>query len=60
MTSDAEIALLREKMSANLIERWDEDQIATQQEYLQFVQGVLGERVFGAIPEGLMRDDFNP
>ena len=60
MTSDAEIALLREKMSANLIEHWDADQIATQEEYLQFVQSVLGERVFEAIPEDLMRDDFNP
>jgi NitT/TauT family transport system substrate-binding protein len=60
MTAEPEIALLREKMSANLIERWDEEQIATQQEYLRFVQSVLGERVFGAIPEGLMRDDFNP
>jgi len=60
MTSDAEIALLREKMSANLIEHWDAAQIATQEEYLRFVQSVLGERVFGAIPEDLMRDDFNP
>ena len=60
MTSEAEISLLREKMSANLIEHWDAEQIATQQEYLEFVQSVLGERVFGAIPEGLLRDDFNP
>ena len=60
MTSEAEINLLREKMSANLIEHWDAAQIATQQEYLEFVQSVLGERVFGAIPEGLLRDDFNP
>ena len=60
MTSDAEISLLREKMSANLIENWDAEQIATQQQYLEFVQSVLGERVFGAIPEGLLRDDFNP
>ena len=60
MTSEAEISLLREKMSANLIEHWDAEQLATQQEYLEFVQSVLGERVFGAIPEGLLRDDFNP
>ena len=60
MTSETEINLLREKMSANLIENWDAEQIATQQEYLEFVQSVLGERVFSAIPEGLLRDDFNP
>ena len=60
MISEVEISLLREKMSANLIEHWDAEQIAAQQEYLEFVQSVLGERVFGAIPEGLLRDDFNP
>jgi len=58
--SEAAIALLREKMSANLIEHWDAEQIATQQEYLRFVQSVLGPREFGAIPEGLLRNDFNP
>lgn len=60
MTSDAEVELLREKMSANLIEHWDAEQLATQQEYLQFVHSVMGERVFDSIPEGLLRDDFNP
>jgi NitT/TauT family transport system substrate-binding protein len=60
MESEAEIALFREKMSANLIEHWDAAQLQTQQEYLEFVLSVLGPREFGAIPEGLLRDDFNP
>ena len=60
MTSDQEFATLREKMVPNLIDRWDQQQIAVQQEYLQFVQSVLGERQMGPIPEGLIRSDFNP
>ena len=39
---------------------WDAAQIETQQEYLELAFDVLGDSVVKSVPEGLIRDDFNP
>ena len=60
MVDEAEVEILREKMTANLIGEWDAAQIETQQEYLELAFDVLGDSVVKSVPEGLIRDDFNP
>lgn len=60
MTSGDEIARLRDKMGASLVETWGEEQIAVQKEYLAFAHEILGDDVLPAPPRGLIRDDFNP
>ena len=60
MDSEEEIRLLQQKMTQNTIESWDAEQIEIQNQYLSLVQSVLGDRVLGEIPEGLIRNDFNP
>ena len=60
MNSEDEIDLLQQKMTQNTIQSWDSEQIETQNQYLRLVQSVLGDRVLSVIPEGLIRNDFNP
>ncbi len=60
MVDDAEVEMLREKMTANLVGEWDAAQIETQREYLELAFDVLGDSVVKSVPEGLIRDDFNP
>ncbi len=60
MVDEAEVEILREKMTANLVGEWDAAQIETQQEYLELAFDVLGDSVVKSVPEGLIRDDFNP
>ena len=60
MAGEADVAALREKMAPSLVSEWDATQIELQTEYLKLAQEVLGENVLAAIPEDLIRDDFNP
>lgn len=60
MSTDEEVALLRSKMSANLVSAWDAAQIETQTEYLALALNVLADAGVDAPPAGLIRDDFNP
>ena len=60
MVDEAEVEILRDKMTANLVGEWDAAQIETQREYLELAFDVLGDAVVKSVPQGLIRDDFNP
>ena len=60
MESPASRAMLREKMGANLIDTWDEEQIGVQNDYLNLVNEIIGESVLGVVPEDLIRDEYSP
>jgi NitT/TauT family transport system substrate-binding protein len=60
VTDPREVALFEEKMGPNIISVWDQEQIAVQQEYLKLVHEIIGDSVLKSVPEGLIRDDFNP
>jgi ABC-type nitrate/sulfonate/bicarbonate transport system substrate-binding protein len=60
MDSPQERALLKEKMGANLVEKWDADQIAVQNDYLKLVHNIIGESVLRVVPEDLIRNEYNP
>ena len=60
MDNPAERALLRQKMEPNLVETWDADQIALQNEYLQLVHTIVGESVLKVVPTDLIRNDYTP
>jgi NitT/TauT family transport system substrate-binding protein len=59
MDNPVERALLRDKMGPNITEKWDAEQIALQTEYLNLVRTIAGD-VLKVVPQGLIRDDFNP
>jgi len=52
--------LLRERMRPNIVEAWDEAQIAVQEKYLQLVQDIVGDAALASVPRDLMRRDFSP
>jgi NitT/TauT family transport system substrate-binding protein len=58
MDDAAERALLREKMGANLVEQWDAEQIALQNDYLKLVHNIIGASVLKAVPADLIRNDY--
>ena len=60
MYDPAERKSLREKMGANLVEKWDADQIALQNDYLKLVHDIIGDSVLKVIPQDLIRNDFIP
>jgi NitT/TauT family transport system substrate-binding protein len=60
MNDPKERALLAAKMGPNIVDKWDADQIATQNEYLKLVHEILGDNVLKTIPADLMRNTFNP
>ncbi len=60
MTDDAAVATLETSMRANLVDRWDAEQIAIQEEYLAFARSIVGDSVFGPPSDGLIRNDFVP
>ena len=60
MDDPKERMLLEQKMGANLVEKWDDEQIAVQNEYLKLVHDTLGDDVLKTIPADLIRTNFNP
>jgi NitT/TauT family transport system substrate-binding protein len=60
MENPAERQLLKEKMGANLVEKWDAEQIALQNDYLKLVHMIVGESVLKVVPQDLIRNEFNP
>jgi NitT/TauT family transport system substrate-binding protein len=60
MDNPAERALLREKMGPNLVERWDAEQIALQNDYLKLVHNIIGDSVLKVVPSDLIRNDYAP
>jgi NitT/TauT family transport system substrate-binding protein len=58
--SDKERRLLREKMSPNIIDQWDAEQIAVQQEYLELVHQIIGGDVLSEVPGDLIREHYHP
>jgi ABC-type nitrate/sulfonate/bicarbonate transport system substrate-binding protein len=60
MDSAAERALLREKMGPNLVEQWDAEQIALQNDYLKLVHNIIGDSVLKVVPADLIRNDYTP
>jgi NitT/TauT family transport system substrate-binding protein len=60
MDNPAERALLRQKMEPNLVESWDADQIALQNEYLNLVHNIVGDSVLKVVPTDLIRNDYTP
>ena len=60
MDDPAERALLREKMGPNLVERWDAEQIALQNDYLKLVHDIIGDSVLKTVPSDLVRNDYTP
>lgn len=60
MENPAERKLLREKMEPNLVDKWDAEQIALQNEYLKLVHDIIGDSVLKVVPADLIRNDFAP
>ena len=60
MTDPKERALLAAKMGPNIVEKWDESQIAAQNDYLKLVHDILGDSVLKTIPPDLIRNTYNP
>jgi len=60
MDNPAERKLLREKMGPNLVERWDAEQIALQNDYLKLVHNIIGDSVVKVVPTDLIRNDYIP
>jgi NitT/TauT family transport system substrate-binding protein len=60
MNNAAERALLREKMGPNLVEHWDAEQIALQNDYLKLVHDIIGNSVLKVVPSDLIRNDYTP
>jgi NitT/TauT family transport system substrate-binding protein len=60
MNDPAERKLLREKMEPNLVEHWDAQQIALQNDYLKLVHDIIGDSVLKVIPSDLIRNDYAP
>lgn len=60
MDDPAQRTLLKEKMEPNLVENWDADQIALQNDYLQLVHDIIGESVLKVVPQDLMRNEYIP
>ena len=60
MDDPAERKLLREKMGANLVEKWDAEQIALQNDYLKLVHDIIGDSVLKVVPQDLIRNDYIP
>jgi NitT/TauT family transport system substrate-binding protein len=60
MDDPAERALLREKMGPNLVENWDADQIALQNDYLKLVHNIIGDSVLKVVPQDLIRNEYIP
>src|SRR5215510_2774770 len=56
----AERALLRQKMEPNLVESWDSEQIALQNDYLKLVHNIIGDSVLKVVPSDLIRNDYTP
>jgi NitT/TauT family transport system substrate-binding protein len=60
MDDPKEHALLAAKMGPNIVEKWDDGQIAIQNDYLKLVHEILGDTVLKTIPTDLIRTTFNP
>jgi len=60
MDDPAERTLLREKMGPNLVEHWDTEQIALQNDYLKLVHTIIGDSVLKVVPTDLIRNDYTP
>jgi len=60
MNDPKERTMLAEKMGSNIVEKWDSEQIAIQNEYLKLVHEILGDTVLRTIPTDLIRTTFNP
>jgi NitT/TauT family transport system substrate-binding protein len=60
MNDPKERALLAAKMGPNIVEKWDAEQIAIQNDYLKLAHDSLGDTVLKTIPTDLMRNTFNP
>jgi ABC-type nitrate/sulfonate/bicarbonate transport system substrate-binding protein len=60
MNDPQQRALLREKMGPNLVETWDADQIALQNDYLKLVHNIIGDSVVKVVPTDLIRNEYIP
>lgn len=60
MESAASRAMLREKMGPNLIDTWDAEQIAVQNDYLNLVHEIIGASVVETVPADLIRGEYSP
>jgi hypothetical protein len=59
MNEPKERMLLIAKMGPNIVEKWDAEQIAVQNDYLKLVHEILGDDVLKTIPTDLIRTTFN-
>jgi hypothetical protein len=60
MEGKNERALLQAKMEPNILQKWDADQIALQNDYLKLVHDIVGENVVKTVPADLIRNEYNP
>jgi len=58
MENPDERALLQQKMAPNIVGKWDEEQIALQNDYLKLVHDMVGESVLKTVPTDLIRDEY--
>ena len=55
-----EIKLLQQKMLPNIVDKWDDDQIQVQKDYLNLVHEIVGDSVLKVVPNDLIRNEYNP
>ena len=55
-----ETKMLQQKMLPNIVDKWDDDQIAVQKDYLNLVHEIVGESVLKVVPNDLIRNEYNP
>jgi len=60
MNDPKERALLAAKMGPNIVENWDDGQIAIQNDYLKLVHEMPGDNALKTIPTDLIRSNYNP
>jgi hypothetical protein len=47
-------------MGPNIVENWDDGQIAIQNDYLKLVHEMPGDNALKTIPTDLIRSNYNP
>lgn len=54
------VRVLKEKMAPRILEKWDQEQIKVERDFLEVSKEILGPKVLKEVPEGLLTDAYNP
>ena len=60
LTEPGAAEALRDNMGPRIIDKWDNQQIKVEQDFLEAAREILGPKVLKEIPKGLFTDAYNP